>query len=48
MSHPVVRDQRLAVAIGVGCFLAGWWFLYDAWEGRGLNTPKPLRAFTWW
>lgn len=46
--RPLVRSQGLAIAIGVGLFLAGSWFLYDAWEGRGRKTPRAFRPFTWW
>lgn len=46
--RPYVKSQEAAVALGVGCFLAGWFFLWDAWEGRGGETPKVARAFTWW
>jgi hypothetical protein len=45
--HPFVPDRRVAVAAGVVLFLAGSWFLYDAWEGRGLKTPRIARPFTW-
>lgn len=48
MKRPVVRDKELAVAIGLACFGAGWFFLYDAWEARGTDTPPFLRWLTWW
>lgn len=46
--RPVISSQRLAIAAGIGLFLAGSWFLYQAWEGRGLRTPRIARPFTWW
>lgn len=46
--RPMVKDQGLAVALGVAAFGAGWFFLYDAWEGRGHPTPAVARLFTWW
>jgi hypothetical protein len=46
--HPYVRNRHAAVALGLGGFAAGWFFLYDAWEGRGMETPKWFRWATWW
>ncbi len=46
--HPLVKSHYVAIGIGVGLFLAGSWFLYDAWEGRGRKTPRIARPFTWW
>jgi hypothetical protein len=46
--RPVVADHRLGVALGLGCFLLGWGFLYDAYDGRGRDQPRLLRPFTWW
>jgi hypothetical protein len=48
MKRPLMRDQGSAIIIGVGLFLLGSWFLYDAWERRGLKTPRIARPFTWW
>ncbi len=46
--RPTIPDKTTAVVLGIGFFLAGWYCLYDAWEGRGGDTPKLFRAFTWW
>ena len=43
-----VKSQPLAVALGLAGFGLGWMMLYDAFEGRGSDTPKVLRPFTWW
>jgi len=48
MARPLVKSQTAAIMIGVGLFLAGSWFLYDAWERRGQRTPRIARPFTWW
>jgi len=41
-------DKRTAVAVGVLGFALGWKGFYDAYEGRGGQTPRVLRPFTWW
>lgn len=46
MRKPVVRSQRVAIAMGIVLFVAGSWFLYQAWEARGQRTPRILRPFT--
>jgi hypothetical protein len=46
--RPLVRDKTSAIIIGVALFVAGSWFLYDAWERRGQRTPRIARPFTWW
>jgi|WetSurMetagenome_2_1015567.scaffolds.fasta_scaffold75538_2 hypothetical protein len=48
MKRPVVRDKQAAVLLGIGCFGLGWFFLYDAWEARGGDTPPWFRWATWW
>jgi hypothetical protein len=48
MKRGRIPNQTVAVVLGVGFFLAGSWFLYDAWEGRGATTPRIFRPFTWW
>lgn len=48
MGRPYIRDKQTAVLLGLGCFGAGWWLLYDAWEGRGGQTPRWFRWATWW
>lgn len=46
--RPIVQDQTTAVVLGLGCFVAGWVLLHDAWDGRGANQPWWARPFTWW
>lgn len=48
MSKPFFKDKEAAIAIGVVLFLAGSYCLYDAWEGRGGQTPRIARPFSWW
>ena len=47
-SRPLIANQHLALALGLGGFVAGWIFLHDAYDGRGMAQPKLLRPFTWW
>jgi hypothetical protein len=46
--RPFFRSQRTAFAVGIAGFGLAWWALYDAFEARGQDTPRPLRPFTWW
>lgn len=39
----LVADHRSAVMIGVGLYLAGTLFLWDAYEHRGKGRPFALR-----
>ena len=48
MRRPLIKTQKIAILLGVLGFLIGSWFLYDAWEGRGIRTPPIARPFTWW
>lgn len=48
MKRPLIRNQRTAIVLGIGLFLLGSWFLYDAFERRGKDTPHVFRPFTWW
>lgn len=36
----LVRDQRTALALGIGLSLAGMWMLREAYEHRG--KPRPF------
>jgi hypothetical protein len=47
-SGPFFRKRETAVAVGILLFVGGWAALYDAFERRGVNTPRILRPFTWW
>jgi hypothetical protein len=46
--RPLIPSKGTAIVLGVALFVAGSYCLYDAWEGRGAKTPRPLRPFTWW
>lgn len=39
----LVKDQKTAVLIGVGLYLAGTLVLWDAYEHRGASRPFSLR-----
>lgn len=41
--QPLVKDPYAALWIGVGLYLAGTLFLYDAFEARGRSRPFALR-----
>jgi hypothetical protein len=45
MRRPWISDKRTAVALGLGLFLAGVLFLYDAYDRRGGRAPWVIRAF---
>lgn len=42
------HDKTTAVAVGLLSLGVAWKALYDAYEGRGGQTPKWLRPITWW
>lgn len=48
MRRPLFRNQGAAVAVGAALFLAGSFCLYDAYERRGVTTPRVLRLVSWW
>jgi len=48
VKRPLIKSQPVAIAAGLGAFVAGWICLHDAYEGRGQDTPRWLRPFTWW
>jgi hypothetical protein len=48
MRRPLIREKQVAVVLGLAAFGAGWALLYDAWEGRGGQTPRWFRWATWW
>lgn len=41
--QPIVRDRQTALYLGVGLYLAGSLFLWDAFEHRGADRPFLLR-----
>lgn len=44
MSRPVlIRDRRIAVAVGAALIVAGAYLLQDAYEHRGRSRPFALR-----
>jgi len=48
MKHPIIRDQRAAVAVGGALVAAGFVVLYDAWDGRGRRKPWFLGPILPW
>lgn len=46
--RPLVADKTTAVVIGLVALGVGFALLYDAYEGRGGQTPRLLRWVTWW
>lgn len=46
--RPWIKDHRTAVVLGVLLFALGAAVLYDAYEGRGMKTPRILRPVTFW
>lgn len=45
MRRPFVANRHHAIAIGLVLFVAGLFFLYDAYERRGRQVPRALRPF---
>lgn len=43
MAKPMVADQKTALWLGVGFYLLGSLFLWDAHEARGKGRPFLLR-----
>lgn len=41
--QPIVKDPQAALWLGVGFYLLGTLFLWDAHEGRGKERPFILR-----
>lgn len=53
MTNSITRSRHfmsptMEVGAGIVFFLLGAWFLYQAYDGRGRDTPKILRPFTFW
>lgn len=46
--RPFVKNQSAAKWWGFGLFLVGAFLLYDAYERRGVSTPRWLRPITFW
>ena len=42
--RPWIKDQQTAQWLAIGFLALGVAFTYDAWEGRGRETPKILSA----
>jgi len=45
MRRPWIRNQRLAIVLGLSLFVIAVFVLYDAYERRGARTPMVLRPF---
>lgn len=41
-------SSGMEVLTGFLFFLAGSWFIYQAYNGRGRDQPRLIRPFTWW
>ena len=39
----LVRDRKTALVLGIGLYLVGTLFLWDAYEHRGTASPFALR-----
>jgi hypothetical protein len=48
MRRPLIRKQSTAVAVGLVLTGAGFWVLYDAYEGRGGKKPRLLGPLLPW
>ena len=48
MRRPLIRRQATAVAVGGVLVLAGFFVLYDAYDGRGRRKPWALGPFLPW
>lgn len=48
MKRPIFKSKAAAVAVGVVALGVAWAALYDAYEGRGGDSPWPLRVVSWW
>lgn len=48
MRRPVIRDKTTAVLVGGALLVAGFYVLYDAWEGRGGRKPWLLGPILPW
>jgi hypothetical protein len=48
MRRAPVQDRRTCIAIGWTLTLAGFWFLWSAYEGRGGKKPWLLGPILPW
>jgi len=44
----LIANRKLELAIGIAGFVASSLLIRDAYEGRGVEMPWPLRPFSWW
>jgi hypothetical protein len=42
ISGPHLANHNHALAVGAACLIAGTWFIYDAYERRGVRRPWTL------
>ena len=48
MRRPLIRSQRTSLIVGLLLFALGAFFLYQTYEGRGQDSPRILRVFSFW
>lgn len=48
MTRPLIPSQTLALAVGALLLTVGGILVYDAFEGRGIRSPWPLRIVLPW
>lgn len=48
MHRPLIQDQGTAVTVGLALVGAGFYVLYDAWDGRGGKKPWYLGPILPW
>jgi len=48
MKRPIFRRQSVALLVGLAGLGIAWLGLWDAYQGRGQDTPRVLRPITWW
>jgi hypothetical protein len=42
------KSQPVGLVVGLALFGAGWYVLYNTYEGRGSDQPWPLKVISWW
>jgi len=44
----LIANRRTEACLGLAAFAAGAVLLWDAYDRRGLSTPRWARPFTFW